>query len=119
MSNGTKREPITQQKIREEMEKMLAVDDAVIAEMQKSEEAKKTLKQRIKFWLTCWIPVTRYTLSKRDAAFVRLSYGVVNIHKMQARTIGEVNSIALHMQGEAFVKEAKKAESLKDDVQYQ
>jgi hypothetical protein len=87
--------------------------------------AKRPILKKIWFWLTCWRPITKYELAKREQAWLKVGIAVVNNYNAIQMIIKNMNRIVLQMQSTGMIHpgqpqedENKKDGEKKGDVMY-
>lgn len=74
-------------------------------------QAKQSIYKKIWFYLTCWRPVTKYELTKREFAWLKVGVTCLNNHVMIEKVITNMNRIVVQLQSSGMMKENQEVDN--------
>lgn len=77
---------------------------------------KLSLWKKIWFWLTCWRPITKYELARREQAWLRVGVAVLNNYNTIQRMITNVNNVIMTLHKAGLIKPTGGEQPFNPDV---
>jgi hypothetical protein len=98
------------EKKNEECKKCLTAEEMIA-----QRKAKIGTFKRVWFWLTCWRPLTKYEMAKKEEIWLRVGLAVLNNHRAIESIIKNLNGLALELQSKGVIDTSQKTETKKEE----